>query len=75
MNSHHKAHDILDRVRAGGYASDRLVKRALTVTGDLPSMDDKEAAHFICPTKEGHAGMDDTAEWAQTHPMVVGEKA
>jgi hypothetical protein len=71
-HAHQKAHDILDRARAGGFVSDRLMKRALTVTGDIPSMDDREAAHCICPIKEAHAGMDEMGDYLDAHkPGVV----
>ena len=66
------AHDILDRVRAGGYASDRLVNRALRVTGDIPEPSREEAAHCLCPLKEAYAGMDEMGEWLD---RMEGEKA
>ena len=75
MNAHHMAHEILDRVRAGGYASDRLVSRALRVTGDIPEPCREEAAHCLQRQADLYAATDDVAEWAQTHPVVVGGAA
>lgn len=75
MTALHKAHDILDRVRAGGYASGQLVHRALRVTGDIPEMSAAESAHCLQRQADCYEEMDHVADWAQTHWGVVGGKA
>lgn len=63
MNARHMAHNILDRVRAGGYASAPLMRRALVVTGDIPEMSAAESAHCLRNDADLYAGADDMGEW------------
>lgn len=67
MNSRHMAHEILDRVRAGGYASQQTLTRALRVTGDIPEMTAAESAHCLCPIAEAYAGMDEMGDYLESH--------
>lgn len=65
-HAHQKAHDILDRARAGGFVSAPLMRRALVVTGDIPEMSAAESAHCIQPDSEAYAAMDDMGSFCET---------
>lgn len=64
------ASDILDRVKHGGPGSEALINRCLVVTGDIPEPCREEAAHFICPIKTAHDGMDEMLTYHEKHLLA-----
>jgi hypothetical protein len=69
------AHRILDRARKGQKVRDDLVEWSLSQTGDSKPLDPAELAHCVQNQRDLYAAADDVADWAQTHPVVVGVTA